>query len=256
MDVSITRLLAGYLLLLIPIFFLYYYKTGLVKDTIVSAARMSVQLFLIGVYLEYLFRLNNPFVNLSWVILMVFVTSYTIVQRTKLPLKLLLMPIVLAILLSTILVAGFFLTLVLHLSSVFEARYLIPICGMMLGNMLTASVIALNTFYSGIKREKARYLFSLGNGSTPAEAQHPFMREALVKALNPNIATMAVMGLVSLPGTMTGQILGGSSPSIAIKYQILIMIAIFASSIISVVISILLSSRYAFSKTGLLNPNC
>ncbi|MFZ4456167.1 MAG: ABC transporter permease [Bacteroidales bacterium] len=252
MDISYAHLFIGYLLLIIPIYCLYFYKTGLVKDTIVSAARMSVQLFLIGIYLEYLFRLNNPFVNLAWVILMIFVTSFTIVQRTKLPMKLVLLPIILAIFISTIIVAGFFLTLVLNLSSILEARYLIPISGMMLGNMLTACVIALNTFYSGIKREKPLYEFSLANGATPSEAQHFFMRDALIKALNPNIATMSVMGLVSLPGTMTGQILGGSSPSIAIKYQILIMIAIFASSITSVIISILLSTRRAFSRTGVL----
>ena len=58
------------------------------------------------------------------------------------------------------------------------------------------------------------------------------MREALIKSFNPTIASMAVMGLVALPGTMTGQILGGSSPNVAIKYQIMLMITIFSSSLI------------------------
>ena len=72
------------------------------------------------------------------------------------------------------------------------------------------------------------------------------MRDALVKAFNPAIASMAVMGLVSLPGMMTGQILGGSLPGVAIKYQIMIMIAIFACSLLSLILTIFLANRYVF----------
>ncbi len=252
MDISLSQLLIGYLLLLIPIWLLYNYKTGLVKDTLLSVTRMTIQLFLIGIYLEFLFRINNAFINLAWVFIMVLVTAFTVVRRTKLSFKLLFIPISIAILISTMLVSGFFFVCVLQLSSVFEARYFIPICGMMLGNMLTAGVISLNAFYSGIRREKTLYLFSMANGATPSEAQQYFLRDAIIKSINPNIATMAVMGLISLPGTMTGQILGGSSPSVAIKYQIMIMVAIFSSSIISVIITILLSTQKAFTKNGVI----
>ncbi|MDD2799249.1 MAG: ABC transporter permease [Bacteroidales bacterium] len=252
MDISYPQFFLGFVLLLIPVYFLQYYKTGLVKDTLFAAGRMTGQLFLIGLYLEYLFRLNSSLINLIWVLVMIVITAFTVVKRTNLSLKTVFLPVSMAILLSIILIAGFFLNFVLQLNSMFEARYFIPICGMILGNMLNACVISLSAYYSGIKREKTLYQFSLGNGATPTEAQHYFIRDALIKSLNPTIATMAVMGLIALPGTMTGQILGGSSPSIAIKYQIMIMIVIFAASVISVVITILLSSRNAFSKSGIL----
>ncbi|MDP4270490.1 MAG: ABC transporter permease [Bacteroidota bacterium] len=251
MDISYTRLLLGYLLLLIPVYYLQYYKTGLVKDTLLSAARMSIQLFLIGIYLEFLFKLNNPWVNMLWVIVMILTAGYTVVKRSKQRIGLLWMPVSVAILISVIICAGFFLGFVLDLTSAFEARYFIPICGMLLGNILNTNVISLNTFYSGIERERTLYLFSLANGAHPAEAQRYFMREALIKSLNPAIATMAVMGLISLPGIMTGQILGGSSPSVAIKYQIMIMIVIFSSSLISVLVTLWLSTKRAFDKFGI-----
>lgn len=252
MDITYQQLLLGYLLLLVPAYFLQYYKTGLLKDTLWAATRMSGQLFFIAIYLEYLFRLNNAFVNVAWVLLMVLITAYTVVKRTHLPLKVIMYPVAAAVFLSVLVVAGFFFVVVLRLSYIFETRYFIPICGMILGNMLNACVISLNAFYSGIKRERSLYLFSLANGATPAEAQHFFMRDALIKALNPSIASMAVMGLIALPGTMTGQILGGSSPSVAIKYQIMIMIVIFSASIIAVLVTIWLSSQKAFSKSGIL----
>ena len=85
----------------------------------------------------------------------------------------------------------------------------------------------------------------------PSEALTPFMREALIKSFNPTIASMAVMGLIALPGTMTGQILGGSSPSVAIKYQIMLMITIFASSLISVLLTLWISRKKTFDKYGM-----
>lgn len=77
----------------------------------------------------------------------------------------------------------------------------------------------LNTYYEGVKREQQTYYYMLGNGATRWEATAPFLRTAIIKAFNPCIANMAVMGLVAMPGTMIGQILGGSNPALAIKYR-------------------------------------
>ena len=82
--------------------------------------------------------------------------------------------------------------------------------------MLGVNVIGLNTYYAGLRREQQLYYFLLGNGATRNEAIAPFVRQALIKAFSPGIANMAVTGLVALPGTMIGQILGGSSPHVAI----------------------------------------
>ena len=95
---------------------------------------------------------------------------------------------------------------------------------------------------------RIKSLFRLANGATAHEARSPFMRDALIKSFNPTIASMAVMGLIALPGTMTGQILGGSDPDVAIKYQIMLMISIFASSLISVLLTLALTRHKIFDK--------
>ena len=247
-NIGYGHMALGFLLLIIPAYFLYRYRTGLVKDTLWAALRMTVQLFLIGFYLEYLFLWDSVWVNLLWVLFMVVIASSTVLKRTKLPQKMLFMAVAVAFLVSLLIIDLYFLGLVVRPEKIFTARYFIPISGMILGNMLSANVIALNSFYGSLTRERQLYLYLLGNGASPGESIAPFMREALIKSFNPTIASMAVMGLIALPGTMTGQILGGSSPSVAIKYQIMLMIAIFASSLISVLLTLWISRRKSFDR--------
>ena len=249
-DISYLSLLTGLLLLIIPVFYLWKFKTGLLKATLIGTARMIVQLFLIGMYLKYLFLWNNPWINFLWVIIMIFVAGQTALSRTGLKRKILLIPISVGFLCSVVLVGMYFIGIVLQLDNVFSAQYFIPIFGILMGNMLSSNVIALNTYYSGLKREEQLYCYLLGNGATRQEAQAPFIRQAIIKAFSPLIANIAVMGLVALPGTMIGQILGGSSPNVAIKYQMMIMVITFTASMLSLMITISLASRKSFDAYG------
>jgi putative ABC transport system permease protein len=250
MDISYTNLAIGLLLLVIPVYYLWRFKTGLVRATIVGTARMIVQLFLIGVYLRYLFVWDNPLINMAWVVIMVVVAGQTALSRTRLKKGVLLVPVSVGFLMSALLVGLYFLGIVLRLDNVFSAQYFIPIMGILMGNMLSSNVIALNEFYSGLKREEQMYRYLLGNGANHAEARAPFVRRAIIKSFSPLIANIAVMGLVALPGTMIGQILGGSSPNVAIKYQMMIMVITFTASMLSLMITISLSSRRSFDAYG------
>lgn len=181
---------------------------------------------------------------------MIFVASETALSRTHLKRNILLIPVSVGFLVSVTLVGLYFLGVVLQLDNVFHAQYFIPIFGILMGNMLSSNVIALNTYYSGLQREQQLYYYLLGNGATRAEAQAPFIREALIKSFSPLIANISVMGLVALPGTMIGQILGGSSPNVAIKYQMMIMVITFTASMLSLMITISLASRRSFDSYG------
>lgn len=244
-DISYLSLVVGLLLLAVPLYFFHRFHTGLTRATLVGALRMVVQMFLIGMYLRYLFLWDNPLINFLWVLIMVFVAAETALSRTRLRRGLLMIPLMVGFLASTILVGLYFLGFVLRLDNIFSTQYMIPIFGILMGNMLSSNVIALNTFYSDLMREQQLYYYLLGNGATRTEALTPFIRQAIIKAFSPAIANMAVMGLVSLPGTMIGQILGGSSPHVAIKYQMLIVVITVAASILS----LMLTLRLAFSKS-------
>lgn len=249
-DMDYGSLGIGLLLMLIPFYFLWHFKTGLLKPILIGTVRMIIQLLLIGAYLRFLFEWNNPLINFLWVIVMVGVAAETALTRTRLKRSILLIPISIGFLITVVLIGLYFLGFVLCLDNIFSARYFIPIFGIIMGNMLGVNVIGLNTYYAGLHREQQLYYYLLGNGATRNEAIAPFVRQALIKAFSPAIANMAVTGLVALPGTMIGQILGGSSPHIAIKYQIMIVVITIASSMLSLMITILLASRKSFDSYG------
>lgn len=245
-DISYFKLFAGYALMLIPIVVLWYFKTGLVKDTIISVLRMTVQLLLVGLYLEYIFKINNLLINIGWVFIMLLISSYTIVRRGGLRYNLFFFPVLLSGVISIAVTDAFFLGYVIKLNNIFDARYFIPITGMLMGNTIRTIIISLDSYYGRIDEKQNEYRWFLANGATANEALLPFMRDALKIAFNPTIANTAIMGLISLPGMMTGQILGGSDPGVAVKYQIMLLITIFSSSMMSVVLTIFFSNRFAF----------
>lgn len=249
-DISYFYLGIGLLLLLFPAYYLWRYETGLLKGFCIGAVRMIVQLFLIGVYLRYLFEWNSPIVNCLWVLVMVYIAADTAIARTNVRRGVLMWPLVVGFVVASVLIGLYFLGIVLQLNNVFSAQYFIPIMGILLGNMLTVNVIAVGTFYSNLQREQNLYYFLLGNGASQSEALVPFIRQAIVKSFAPTIANMAVMGLVSLPGTMIGQILGGSTPDVAIKYQIMIVVITMSASMLSLMIAIRLSVKRAFDGYG------
>ena len=157
-DISWLNLISGYALLLIPIFIFSYYKTGLTKDMLWAITRMTIQLFLVGVYLEFIFTLNSWLVNLAWVLIMIAVTAYTVTDRAQLSRKLFILPVFISIFISLALVDLYLLGVVLKLDFIFEARYFIPITGMLIGNTLADMVISLNNFYKGISKQQTTSL--------------------------------------------------------------------------------------------------
>ena len=249
-DISNISMLLGLLLMALPIYFFWKYNTGMVKSTIIAIARMVVQLLLVGLYLKYLFLWDNPLLNIAWVLIMVVVATETSLTRTKLKRSVMMIPLLVGFVSASLLVGLYFLGVVLKLDNIFNAQYFIPILGILIGNMLGVNVIGLNTFYYNLLREKNCYYYLIGNGATVDEATAPFVRQALTRAFSPAIANMAVMGLVALPGTMIGQILGGSSPDVAIKYQMMIIVITIAASIISLMSTIYLSKRATFDAMG------
>lgn len=250
-DISYSGLFVGLLLMLLPLYFLYRYRTGLVRSTLVATARMLVQLFLFGFYMKYIFLLDNPWLNVLWVAVMVAAASEAAITRTRLRREVLLVPAFMGFAFTALLVGCYFLYFVVGLGcDTFTAQYFIPIMGVLMGNMLSVNVIGLNTYYSGLQREQQLYYYLLANGATTWEARAPFVSKAIVKAFSPCIANMAVMGLVALPGTMIGQILGGSAPNVAIKYQIMIVVITFSASMLSLMACISLTSRKAFDAWG------
>ena len=145
LDISYFGLAVGLLLMAIPLYAFHYFRVGQVLSTLIATVRMVVQLSLIGIYLKYLFLWNNLWLNLLWVLVMVVVAASTITSRTRLRFLTIFFPLVSSLLASALVVGLYFLLPVLHLSHPFDARYFIPIMGILMGNMLGVNVMGLNT---------------------------------------------------------------------------------------------------------------
>ena len=253
-DIGFFDLVVGSVILLVPILVFMYYRVRLVKDIFISVARMIAQLFLVALYLEWIFEMNNPWINSLWVLIMVLVGAGTIVYRVGINWRIFLLPLIMAGILSMAIIDGFFIGAVIRLDYFFDARYFIPISGMVLGNSINHNIVGLTAYFEGLSIRKELYYFILTNNGSRKKAIRPYIQEALVKGLNPLIANMSVIGLISLPGMMTGQILGGASPVTAIKYQVMIMFAIFAGCTMILIMSVLYSNFFIFDAYGNIRP--
>jgi putative ABC transport system permease protein len=251
-DIPIYSLLLAFLLLAVPVILSRIYGLGLIKPLLTSAGRMTVQLVLIGVFLKYLFLWNNAYINLSWLIVMILVAVFSAIRGSSMKPGKILVPVFISFAIATFAVIFYINIFVIRLDYVFDARYLIVLGGMLLGNSLRGNIVGIDTFYKSLRKDAKKYLYVLSLGASRHEAVRPYMKESIRLALKPTIASMATIGIVALPGMMTGVILGGASPEVAIKYQIMIMISIVVSTIISVLLTILMTSHACFTQYGIL----
>ncbi len=239
-------MISMYALMLIPLAIFFYLQLGLIRDTLLAITRMTVQLVLVGLYLKYIFQLNNPLVSLLWVTIMLVVANFSVLNKVGLNRRLFFWRSLAGVGGSTLFVSGWFILIAIRPDPIYDARYMIPIVGMILGNCLRSNVLSLERFYSGIRKNENEFTTYLLLGATLREATRPYLRDAIRTAVSPSIATIATMGIVSLPGMMTGQILGGALPTTAIKYQIGIMACIFTAMVVAAFMNILLSLPVAF----------
>lgn len=246
-ELPVGVLLASILTIGGPIAIFYWLKIRQIQNLLISVLRMVGQLLLVALYLEFVFKLNNIWLNIGWILLMVGVASFSVARQADIAGWSFKLSIMLGFFISLALVGGIFVFIFIQPQPLWDARYMIPVSGMILGNSLRANVVALSDFYARIKEDEDMYITYLTLGASHMEAIIPYMRRAVKISIAPQISAMATLGLVSLPGMMTGQILGGSSPVIAIKYQILIMVAIFNSTCLSVFLNLLLSKRVMFN---------
>ncbi|MHC5060445.1 MAG: ABC transporter permease [Planctomycetota bacterium] len=252
-EITPWQLSFGYVLLAFPLSIILWYRIPLFGRTALAVVRMTVQLLFVGLYLHLIFKLNNPALNILWLLIMIGVADASISRSCGLRLSRFGPSLFVALLFGTAVPLLFFVGLILSRPNLMDAQYAIPIGGMILGNCLKADIVGISGFYEAIRRNEKVFLSSLAQGATLHEAARPFIRSAFQSALAPTVASMATIGLVSLPGMMTGVILGGANPATAIKYQIAIMIAIFSGTAITLTVALQITMANSFTPYGTLD---
>jgi len=146
-------------------------------------------------------------------------------------------------------------TLIIRAEPWYSPRIVIPIFGMILGNSMNAVAISLERLYASARDKINELEVLIACGATPWEAVRGCVCDAVRAGMTPTINSMMVIGLVSLPGMMTGQILGGADPREAVRYQIVIMYVIAAAVTMGSFILVGLTYKRLFDKEGALLLN-
>jgi putative ABC transport system permease protein len=222
-------------LMLLAIGLSAWQRLGLEWNLLVATGRTIVQLLVVGYLLAIVFALRNPGAVLAIVLTMTAIA--TIVARNRISQKIpRLLPIVGgAILLSTAFTLAYVNLLVLRLEPWYEPQYLVPLAGIVLGNTMNAAAVAGERFVNTLNNSQLEIETHLSLGATPRQATRLYRREAIKAGLIPTLNSMMVVGIVTLPGIITGQILSGVDPLNAALYQMLIMFMLAFATLLTTI---------------------
>lgn len=236
-KLEIFQFLLVYLLLIIVLLIMKKSKVNQTKLLLIASLRMSVQLVIVGYLLQYIFGNPKPIFTVIFLIVMIVFSIDRVIRSRKDLNNEFKLAIGASLTFAGLFVLFFFVVIVVK-KSIFNPQYTIPLEGMIIGNAMTGINIGIKTFMDSINKEKSKINTLLNLGVEPKDILKPFANSALETALIPTLNSMVGMGIIFLPGMMTGQILSGTVPTTAIMYQIAIMIAICASVCITVFLSL------------------
>lgn len=222
------------------------FKLGLEKDLIIGTVRTFAQLYIMGYLLGIIFKLQNPLVTAVVFAAMFSMATRIIIKRVGksiIPYKI---PMILSMLASYALVSYIVTALIVGSKPWWSPQYFIPLVGMIIGNSMSALAITVERFFSELRAKRAVIEMKLCAGATPAEATENVVRDSIRAGMIPSINSMMGVGIVFLPGMMTGQILAGADPMSAIKYQIMVMLMLVGATAIGCIMTVILTRKKCF----------
>eukprot|EP00238_Polyblepharides_amylifera_P006688 CAMPEP_0196592054 /NCGR_PEP_ID=MMETSP1081-20130531/71712_1 /TAXON_ID=36882 /ORGANISM="Pyramimonas amylifera, Strain CCMP720" /LENGTH=320 /DNA_ID=CAMNT_0041915625 /DNA_START=55 /DNA_END=1017 /DNA_ORIENTATION=- len=210
-------------------------QLGLEKRLLISALRAFVQLSVLGYILVPIFKADSPIFVVLYAFFMTMVATYEAQKRSAYTYKGMWWHVWVSLAGTGSLVLSYTLIIVISVKPWWEAQYLIPIFGMILGNSTNGISVGLVTTLAELSEGRHQVEGLLALGATRWEACAPLLCKAITLGLTPILNQMSIIGMVSIPGMMTGQILGGSSPELAARYQCIIIFVIGAATAVGTV---------------------
>lgn len=229
---------------LIPLALSKTLKLGLEKDTIIATVRSVIQLLAVGFILKFVFDSGSVIYILLMIALMIFAATLNARKKGK-AIKGITWKIALTLIVVEIVTQGVLLGLGIVPAT---AQYIIPISGMLIGNSMILSILFLNRFTAEITSHQNEIELILSLGGTPKQAIHRQLTSAIKASMIPTIESQKTIGLVQLPGMMSGQIIGGADPIQAVQFQILIIFALLTTATLSSILIGFLSYPTLFNE--------
>ena len=240
-----TDLALAFALVLVAMAISAWQRLGLVRGFAIGAVRAVVQLVAVGYVLAFLIAAQRWYLVLLALFVMLLAATLTATDRQKRGRAALFAISGLAMLGGAGITLVYVDAVVLRLHPWYDPQYLIPLFGMIIGNAMNGAALAAERLNGEMELRRGEVEAYLALGASPARASAEAVRRALVAACMPTVNMLMVVGLVSLPGMMTGQIIGGASPLTAVRYQIVVVFMLAgAVTMTSVAVALLYRRRF------------
>lgn len=220
------------------------------RDLAIAAVRTYVQLLALGFVLRWVFVNQTWPIVLALLAIMIVAAAQTILKRAGNAPRGVFGSSVVAMALTGITVTFAVTALIIRVPTWYEARYVLPIAGMVVGNSMTGIALTIERLFADLDSRAPEILGLTALGASVWEAAQPSVRTALRAGMMPTVNSMAAAGVVFIPGMMTGQVLAGADPVEAAKYQVVVMLMVAAATGIGAIAATLLMYRKRFTADG------
>lgn len=247
-HLGFLSMLAAYGFVLLAMVLVRWRRIGREGEIAYAALRMSLQLGITGYVLVWVFENPGFWLTMGLFAVMLSFAVDNTFSRVKVPLnRRLAFAVGFALVVGGVLSVFYFLAAVVQVKPFYDPRYFIPLAGMLTGNSMTGVGLGVKTLVTSVQDNREEIEGSLMLGASAKQATNKHLNKAFDAAILPTINSMVGIGIVSLPGMMTGQILAGSSPLVAIAYQIAIMLAILGATALVLIIFVNLAYKAFFT---------
>jgi putative ABC transport system permease protein len=245
-NIGPGQLMLGLFFVLMAGIISLHHALRLERDLLVGVVRTFVQLFLLGYVLKFIFNLNKAWLVLGVFSFMILFAAWTIRGRIRDRQVAFFWPVFMSMMASYLLVSYVVTALVVQVQPWWKPQYFIPLGGMVIGNSMNAMAISLDRLLGELRARRHEVEMMLCLGADYSESSRDVLKTAMAAGMIPSINSMMAVGVVFIPGMMTGQILAGADPLVAIRYQMVVMVMLVGSTAIGTFLVTVLVRRRCF----------
>lgn len=246
MEITLLGFFLGLLLLAVPSYIIYVLDLHRMRRLLTSLAIMAGSVVATGMATYALVLWNNLWMTLLAGVLMVVAGAVLTIQKARLSWRQMIVPVIIGLLASVFIIGLYMLFLVMGLKNPFDAHYFVPVLGLLVGCTIGPNAHGLHIYYMGLYHHSQLYYYILGNGNTHRQATNYFLRRAFQASLNPLLWLMSGVVLTNAPVIMLALVMGGIGVVTAMALQMLLFVAVLASSFTSLFITLMVARRYTF----------
>jgi len=253
--VSFPQVVAGLVMIALGAGLAYLNRSGLERQYLSGAVRSFIQLWLVGYFLVWLFDSRNPVFLALTVEFQIIMGAWTSGRRQEEVTARTYLAIGFALHCSVMVIGAYLYGAVLRVNPFLSPHLLIPLMGMVIGNSANAAALSVHRLRGEVKSHRGEIETALALGATPGQAMEPYIAATMRNALIPSLNSMMLMGIVQLPGIMSGQIIGGIVPEQAVRYQIIVVYMLAGAVALACHLTVKMEARSLFTKRwALLSP--